>query len=101
VSKKRGSGIGKGMGVGVLLTLVGLALVSLPRFFGPAGGSVLPRDTEAVLWIVFGVIQFAWMIPATLIFVWKDEGQTAAGIIIVACLVFVLGIGLCGMALRG
>ena len=72
--------IGKGVGIGALLTLAG-ALVSVPLLVVYIGYIML---------VGIGLAQALWMVPAYRRYRKRGETETAKGLLIVAGLVFLL-----------
>ena len=76
----------KGIGIGVLLTVAGIALCFL--LFAPS-------------LILIGVIQAVWMCPAILFYSYRDEKETFKGLLIVTGLVFLLNASCWGILMSG
>jgi hypothetical protein len=77
--------IGKGIVVGFGLT---------------AAGGLIIAVTSSFPLVAIGLFQILWMGPAFCIYLGKGKTQTALGVLAAAGLIFILCIGLCGVALR-
>jgi len=76
-------GIGRGIAIGVLLTLAGLiAIWALV---------VMSRSAAGIIFLFgIGVTQLVWVVPAVLYFQKDGQKETVKGILIVAALTFLL-----------
>jgi hypothetical protein len=82
--------VGKGLAIGGVLTLAGLA----------AGWLLLTSDGSLIL-VGIGLAQLLWLLPAILYYRGQDEPETAKGLMIVGGVVFLLNASCWGLVLSG
>jgi hypothetical protein len=86
VSEDQGS-FGRGVLIGFALTVGGMVVVL--------------TIMGVVLWGIgiIGIVQLLWMLPAWLIYRRRGQEETAKGILIIACVVFMLNASCWGLVL--
>jgi hypothetical protein len=84
--------VGRGIGIGAVLTLMGLAAMIVLAF--PILGGLLVA-------IGIGLVQLLWMLPAILHYRGRGETETVKGLMIVGGLVILLNAPCWGAVLSG
>jgi hypothetical protein len=84
--------VGRGIGIGVVLTLMGLAAMII---------FLLPILAGILVAIGIGLVQLLWILPAILHYRVRGETETVKGLIIVGGLIFLLNVPCWGTVLTG
>jgi hypothetical protein len=84
--------IGTGIGIGVVLTLMGLAAMIF---------LLLPILNGILVAVGIGLVQLLWMVPAILHYRGRGETETVKGLMIVGGLVALLNASCWGAVLTG
>ncbi len=87
-----GGSVTKGIGLGIMVSFLGPAVIAFLLGFGP---STLEWLFVPLLFI--GVAQLVWMVPIVLVFRSKGETETVKGVVIVAAVVAILNASCWGL----
>ena len=80
--------VGKGLGIGVELSLIGVAAAWF-----------LQRIGAGLILLVVGLLQLLWLVPAILYYRGRGERETVKGLLLVGGLVFLLNASWWGLLL--